>query len=372
MARFSCLLWWVLVPAAAWAQPAGKPDPLAKKIKLEFAETSLGDVLEFFRAQSSIPIIEDPQSFEGLGAAGERKITLSASGVSLAAALDMVLEPLQLTTIRRDEVLLITSRQEAADYQVRKVYPVKDLLAGESPLASNARDLADVIQQAVAPASWENNGGTGTIRPLADVLVVAQGQAAHADLARLLATLRKVYAGKPPDDPYTAIRKALDEKTQIEFVETPLTDVIKYLSDKHKVPIVLDPDVDGTATLSAKLGDVSLRSMLSLLLSPGLTFELRYEVLWITRKDWAAQHLESRVYDVRDLLTDDGSDEPLNASDLLSTITGTVAPDSWSDRGGRGTARTLGGLLVVYQTQATHYDIQQLLAQLRQKLKQPR
>ena len=38
-----------------------------------------------------------------------------------------------------------------------------------------------------------------------------------------------------------AILKALKQKTSLEFVETPLKDVLDYLSEKHRIPIQMDP-----------------------------------------------------------------------------------------------------------------------------------
>jgi hypothetical protein len=61
----------------------------------------------------------------------------------------------------------------------------------------------------------------------------------------------------------------------LEFIETPLDDVIAYLKDSHRCQIQLDPqmaDVGKTIRVTANLKNVSLQSALKLILSDlGLT-----------------------------------------------------------------------------------------------------
>ena len=67
-----------------------------------------------------------------------------------------------------------------------------------------------------------------------------------------------------------AIEKALALPTQIEFVETPLQDVIDYLKDYHHIDIQIDTKalndvgVDPSKTISEELDKgISLRSALN-------------------------------------------------------------------------------------------------------------
>jgi hypothetical protein len=86
------------------------------------------------------------------------------------------------------------------------------------------------------------------------------------------------------------IAAALEQPTQIDFVDMPLRDVVEYLKDLHHIEIRLD---DGKALKQAGIDDstpvtidrsgVSLRSALSAMLGAlGLEFEIRDEVLLIT------------------------------------------------------------------------------------------
>jgi hypothetical protein len=57
----------------------------------------------------------------------------------------------------------------------------------------NAQELIDVIQETVAPNSWEPRGGPGRIRYFAprQVLVIRQSSEAHEELQGLLRQLRR-------------------------------------------------------------------------------------------------------------------------------------------------------------------------------------
>jgi hypothetical protein len=109
--------------------------------------------------------------------------------------------------------------------------------------------------------------------------------------------------GKPVDDPLfdvlmagalpEAISRELEHDTNIDMVEMPLKDVMMFVRDLHKIPVVVDlkggffPDVP----INAEYRGIDLRSALVLLLAPhGLACDYRYGALWITKldraKDW--------------------------------------------------------------------------------------
>ena len=108
------------------------------------------------------------------------------------------------------------------------------------------------------------------------------------------------------------IEEALKQPTQIEFVETPLKDVVDYLKDLHHIEIQLDTaalrevDVDENTPISKNLKGISLRSALKLLLDDlQLTFVVHNEVLLITSAAKAAQSDEfmtTKAYPVTDIV----------------------------------------------------------------------
>jgi len=182
-----------------------------------------------------------------------------------------------------------------------------------------------------------------------------------------------------------AIEKALAENTQLEFVDTPLSDVIAYLRDRHKIEIQVDQkalsDVGiGTDTaVTKKIKAVPLRSALKLVLRElDLTFTVHDGVLLITTPEHAESMLITRVYPVSDLAVqrDRFGRVGVNVDRLLDQITSIVAPVTWDRVGGPGSvsASEVGGvvLLSVAQTYEVHQQVQDLLAKLRDAGKPPK
>lgn len=155
------------------------------------------------------------------------------------------------------------------------------------------------------------------------------------------------------------IESALEETTQIEFVDTPLQDAVEFLSELHNIPIILDRAAFGDKgvpfdqPLTQKLSEVRLESALDILLEPhGLTYLVEDDVLKITSTKIAATKKETRVYPVDDLV-DAGFD--------LEALTKIVEEHTGAD-----VASLAGpGLLVVTQPQRGHSRTAELFAQLR-------
>jgi RNA polymerase sigma factor (sigma-70 family) len=97
-----------------------------------------------------------------------------------------------------------------------------------------------------------------------------------------------------PTPPEKKIIKALKERTQVDFVETPLEDVIDYLKDFHGIEIQLDSaalkeaGIDENTPVTKKLSGVSLRSALKLILDDlKLKYVVQNEMLLITTPEVA-------------------------------------------------------------------------------------
>lgn len=105
------------------------------------------------------------------------------------------------------------------------------------------------------------------------------------------------------------IREALDEQTEIQFVDTPLQDVMDYLSDLHNITIILDDVALGDEGISSDepitliLSGITLRSAMKIMLEKlQLTWVIEDEVMKITTQLAADEKLETRVYPVGDLV----------------------------------------------------------------------
>jgi hypothetical protein len=105
------------------------------------------------------------------------------------------------------------------------------------------------------------------------------------------------------------ITTQLDETTTIEFVETPLSDVVEYLKDLHKIEIQLDTraledaGAGSDTPITKNLKGISLRSALRLMLGGlDLTYMIKDEVLLITTPEKASAEMVTKVYPVADLV----------------------------------------------------------------------
>ena len=171
-----------------------------------------------------------------------------------------------------------------------------------------------------------------------------------------------------------AISKALDEKTQFEFVETELREVVEFIVKKHNIQILLNKkalDDAGLGTdtpITCRLRNISLRSALRLTLRDfDLTWVIEDEVLQITTLDDAGQRLKPIVYDVTDLLAGEGG---ADYDTLIDTITTIIAPTTWDQVGGPGSIAPFpladpAHAVVISQTMEVHDQIAQFLADVR-------
>ncbi|MGD0900833.1 MAG: DUF4974 domain-containing protein [Thermoguttaceae bacterium] len=205
-------------------------------------------------------------------------------------------------------------------------------------------------------------------------------------------------AAKPLVGGERAILKALKEPTSLEFVETPLQDVIDYLQQKHGIPIVFDKkeleglNIDPSPTMVTKnLKGISLRSALKIMLDElGLKYVIHNEVLLITSPTRAEseEFLITKVYDVSDLVIP-LQDHPYHATlpgawrlevpstagptrnrpdydSLIDLIGQCVAPNSWpAGTGPPGGIAAYDLSLVISQSREVHDEIEALLARIR-------
>ncbi|NBW97426.1 MAG: hypothetical protein EBR28_12030, partial [Planctomycetia bacterium] len=99
----------------------------------EFTETPLRDVIAQIQDSQGIPVQIDTKAFEDAGLDLETPVTKNLSGISLRSALRLLLGDLDLTYLVKDEVLMITTKDKAAETMVVKVYPVADLVIPVNP-----------------------------------------------------------------------------------------------------------------------------------------------------------------------------------------------------------------------------------------------
>jgi hypothetical protein len=174
------------------------------------------------------------------------------------------------------------------------------------------------------------------------------------------------------------IERALKKPVDLRFTDTPLSDVVDYCSEHLDINIRLDPQgltdaaIDSSAPITFSTHKpIPFESALNLILEEFvLTCAIQNEVLIITSKDKADEILTTEVHYVGDLVI--GSRSKLsNYAPLIKLITSTVRPGTWDDNGGSGTIQPFlaTGSLAFSQRRDVHAEVADLLAKLRQELK---
>ena len=101
---------------------------LEQPTALDFINVPLLDVIERIRDDYDIAVQFDNRALEDLGIDSAQPITINLKSVSLRSALCLILRDLDLTFMIKDEVLLITTIDEAEVALSSRVYPVLDLV----------------------------------------------------------------------------------------------------------------------------------------------------------------------------------------------------------------------------------------------------
>jgi hypothetical protein len=177
-------------------------EALAKKINWDFNELSLSDVVEFLHKELNIPVRLDVKALSDMGVAPDSPITFKLSDISAKSALNLLLSDMNLTTIVRDEVLLITSREVADTTVYTMLYDVSDLPAyrrGDGKTVPDYGNLIEILTSNIKPVSWDGVGGAGSVGEYdagnVQALVISQTEEVHEEIANLLRDLRKLQKG---------------------------------------------------------------------------------------------------------------------------------------------------------------------------------
>jgi hypothetical protein len=172
------------------------------KTPLEFVETPLNGIMDAISEEYDFPIQFDTAALDAVAASPETEVTANLRNVSLRSALDLIFRGTEdLTYIVDNEVLLITTEDEAQTRLEVRVYRVDDLVSPEPGGALLAVDadydsLVDMIVSNVEGDSWAENGtGEGEIQAFPPgMLVISQTSRVHEQIGLLFEALRSTKA----------------------------------------------------------------------------------------------------------------------------------------------------------------------------------
>jgi hypothetical protein len=181
---------------------------LASETQIEVTEMPLWDVLDFLRNHHKIEIALDIRALSDVGIGSDTIVTFRVRGVPFRSALNLMLRPLNLTWTIHNDVLLITTPEEAESLLYPKVLDVGDLVVcrdKDGKLWDDYDSLIIAINRVVKPTTWDQVGGPGGIAPAnfgtAKALVINQTYQVHCQIAELLAEIRAIAKKTPNAEP---------------------------------------------------------------------------------------------------------------------------------------------------------------------------
>jgi len=101
---------------------------LNKTTEMDFVEAPLKDVVQYLADLHNIPLVLATKKLSEAGIDPDTPVTKKLNGVTLRSALRLLLRDLELTYLVRDEVVQITTPEDAEAHVINKVYPVADLV----------------------------------------------------------------------------------------------------------------------------------------------------------------------------------------------------------------------------------------------------
>jgi hypothetical protein len=193
---------YIRIESEAEARAREKTDVALSGIgSLDCVDKPLHELADDLSRRMGVSIVLAKRELEDAAISLDMPVTARISGISYRSLLRLVLKDLKLTWTIRNEVILITTPEDAEAMLETRLYPVLDLVAvaGTTPDKAMRSEhdydtLIEMITTTVEPDSWDEVGGPGTIAeyPGAGALVISQTNEIHEHVEKVLAALRRV------------------------------------------------------------------------------------------------------------------------------------------------------------------------------------
>jgi hypothetical protein len=342
-----------------------------------FPGVKLVDAVETWAELSGLSVTFDLDAMGQRGIGLEDSIEVQLSDATLGQTLEAILAARQLTYVVQLDQLVVTTRAKKQNTLREVRYSVSDLIDGPP---NDLAALAELVQALVAPESWRDRGGLGTMETRGDALVVVQTEPVHYEVLEFCEKLRSA-RGRPFRsrlDPrrfnlqtrLARARPQLDRSVSVNFHHpTPVLQILEHLEEETETKFVVEWLVLGEnsillqAEVTFKVQNEPLSGALAKLLWPvGLGYRIvDPRTIEVTSRQAAAARLELEFYKVADLVAGGFTSER-----LIEEIKRQVAGRTWSDAGGPGIVRfdEPSGYLLVRQSQPVQGEIEELVDKL--------
>ena len=180
---------------------------LLQDTEVNFVDSPLEQAINYLQDLHNIQILLDKAALTADGISTEMPITFGMSGISLDSALNLMLEPLQLDYVIKNEVLVITTKVRAEEQMETRVYNLSrvphltpkelvEIIVGGSPTnATGSGGVASETVTLIPDSKWELiDGDGGTAWAGKTTLIICQTQRVHRQIVALLDQLAEAEA----------------------------------------------------------------------------------------------------------------------------------------------------------------------------------
>ncbi len=286
---------------------------LQTKADFNFIETPLADVVKSLKEVTKLEVQLDLRALSDVGINTDVAITFSAKNMPVQTAMKLLLKQLELTWITKDNVLLITTFEGADNQLVTRVYAVQELVAPKPSYPFEGMYVPGVSSGGF-PRSVSAGSAGGMVGGMGGMDGGAGGMGGGMFSV--------------PD------KAPADNVSSVPGVSPLATPVFAQLAQPPK----------GGAAGGMGGGGMGGAAKPNASNKPARAGGIPAGV--------------SRSRQPR------STDLNFTMDDLIYTITHCVLPNSWEDVGGPGTISSMGGMLVIGQTEAAHEEIEKLLEYL--------
>lgn len=217
-------------PIIKLAQPLGPEATLEERLQakgtFQADEVPLKEFADALAAALDTSVVLAVKKLEEAAVNTETPVVCKLKNVKVQTALRLILGELELTFVTHDDVIMITTPEDAGSQLVTRVYDCRELMKLPSPIKKTkhfrqefpatgggsgihgrveakpkeeigpdgnyeVEDLIDVLTTSVDPDSWDEVGGPGSVSDFKGLVTVSQTQEIHERVERLLNLLHK-------------------------------------------------------------------------------------------------------------------------------------------------------------------------------------
>jgi len=182
-------------------------EKLEQPVSIALEDVPLREAVVKLLGDVSVRVTFDLPAIEASGSAAlEEAISITAEEESVETVLFDLLDARNLVWLPRGNAIVVTTKEGLDSRRELIAYDVADLVVDDNGKA-DMEELSGLLQRAVAPDSWQDVGGTGSLTPMvrerAALLFVEQPFPIQRQIAKTLANLRLTGLAKAPPSSVT-------------------------------------------------------------------------------------------------------------------------------------------------------------------------